>query len=561
LGYLIKRNKKVTNYRINTRETIKEIIRPGLVLKESEIESNQLKIDVKKLQNAIRDSLGLLRDILSPHSIVLYIRREDGLFEIGDFISNSAEYIDCGQKLYIRSGYLGWVVKTKTSVLLGDIKNRKENLIYYTRDIPVKSLIVNPIIIEEEEDQMVSRREPIGILLIDSLEQNAFGEKEKLVVSLASSQIAHVLDKAELSQKIQLSSQELNSFYEFTKKLSSTLELDSVLDHIIDTIGEVLEADVLAITLLDRETNTSILKRAGKEKRKDIENKIIPHQDTIIGLVSETKEYFHFEDLSLRKKYRSVFGKEIDFALGIKNVKSILIYPLKELRTHSNQEVSNVLGCVVVGRIVKRPFNEAEKSIARIISQEGAKAISNSLNYLKVKELAITDGLTGLYNYRYFQELLSHIFARSDRCPERVSLMLIDVDNFKQVNDTYGHKTGDIVLASIARMVSNSLRRIDVSARYGGDEFAVVLPNTGKEGAIFAAKKIKQNMERAPLQFKGEEIRVTLSIGIATYPDNARTKDLLLEKADRALYEAKNQGRNTIIHYEDIALREVGKLI
>jgi diguanylate cyclase (GGDEF)-like protein len=540
------------------RSSGKNIILPAMISGGAERNDSVEPVGVKALKSEIRNTLGILCDLVPNHSIVLYMKMDDGLYAITDFISKSKDYIDRGQRLSFRGGYLGWVLKTKTQVLITSIKNVRKNLIYYNKNVPIKALLATPLYFKGDREKSEGVESIFGMLVVDSFQQDAFGDKEKLIVSLISDRIVEIIDRFLLSEKVYLSSQELNSFYDFTQKLNSTSDVDVILDHIIDTLTRLFEADFVGVSLVDKEGGYSNLKRVSDGMKGHLEDKEIPHDDTLIGFVAESGKHFHFDDISARSQYRSVFGKEIDFALGMKNIKSVLIYPFHE----TYQDVDNVgqvvLGSVVIGRRTKNPFNEGEISLAKIICRESAKSMTSSLNFQKVKELAIRDGLTGLYNHRHFQEMLSYTIVHSDRYSAQASLLMIDVDDLKVINDTYGHQAGDTVLSSIGNILSETLRKVDIPARYGGDEFAVILPNTNKTGSIAVAEKIRSRLKRVSLRSDSRELQVTFSIGIATYPQCAASKELLIEKTDRALYESKNNGKNKITHYEDISLEELG---
>ena len=557
LGFLLKGNKITLGAGVFRKAGGGKAALNNLLPHSSDEETDESD-NIRELRKDINNALEILSKLVPSHSVLFYMKMDDGLYTIADSISESKEYIDKGQRVSFRSGYLGWVLKTKTPVLITSIKNVRQNLIYYTKDIPVRSLLATPLLMKAENDIPDSRRDVVGILIIDSMEKNVFGEKEKLIVSLISDRISEIIDRFQLSEKVKLSSQELNSFYDFTQKLNSTNNVDTVMNHMIDTLKRVLDADLIGVSLFNEEDGTNILEKISEESKNYLQGKEIPYADTLTWLVHEGKNYFNTDDLSSRTRYKSVFGKEIDFALDVKNIKSVLIYPLFESPPSSENEEKNVIGSVVIARKEKIAFNEGEISLAKIICGESSKFIASSLHSQKSKDLTVKDELTGLYNLQHFNEMFSYTLAHSDRYGEHLSLILIDIDDLKYVNDTYGHKAGDSVLSFIGTVLTESLRKVDVAARSDGDEFAVILPNTNKRGSQSVAEKIRDSVKSMPFKFQGDELEVTLSIGISTYPENGEDEESLLEKATRAVNESKNQGKDKVIHYEDISFEELG---
>ena len=202
------------------------------------------------------------------------------------------------------------------------------------------------------------------------------------------------------------------------------------------------------------------------------------------------------------------------------------------------------IGVLMVSSI--HGFKKEDISFLEHAVKELSVSLDNAKIHKKVNELSITDDLTGLYNRRKMDEVLENEFNKAKRYGNGLSIMILDIDHFKRINDFYGHKVGDVVLSRIGGILMRNIRNIDIATRYGGEEFVIILPQTDFDSALFAAKKLKNIIKNQRFtQIKGE---VTISIGIATMPDERiNTVDDILKIADDFLYEAKNSGRNRII--------------
>ncbi|MDQ4071521.1 MAG: GGDEF domain-containing protein, partial [Actinomycetota bacterium] len=223
---------------------------------------------------------------------------------------------------------------------------------------------------------------------------------------------------------------------------------------------------------------------------------------------------------------------------------------------------SEYLGVVSIARR-EREFSESERELFAYLAAQAAVSIENAFVHQRARRQAVTDELTGLANARRFHDALGREIERTRprqqgerrahaRFDGEVSLVMVDIDDFKRVNDEYGHQQGDVVLVEVARALSEQCRDIDHVARYGGEEFALVLPQTHLEGATELAERVRRAIARMPIPLLAAdgELRVTASLGVAAVPESAEDAKELIDAADKALYRAKGAGKNRVGHAE-----------
>ncbi len=193
------------------------------------------------------------------------------------------------------------------------------------------------------------------------------------------------------------------------------------------------------------------------------------------------------------------------------------------------------------------PLHQYDLEVLSTVADYAAIALENARNYEQIQRMTITDDITGLYNARHLHKVLEDELVRAQKNNTKFSIIFFDLDSFKQVNDTHGHLVGSSLLGSIGKLLSDTLEESHSAARYGGDEFVVILPDTSKEDAVVFCKKLKQRLNSENfLSDKGLDIHITASFGISTFPDDAKTKREVLHIADERMYYVKGHNKNDI---------------
>ncbi|MEJ2471420.1 MAG: sensor domain-containing diguanylate cyclase [Desulfuromonadales bacterium] len=341
---------------------------------------------------------------------------------------------------------------------------------------------------------------------------------------------------AHLLKTLERRNQELEALIEIGKALTSTIDLEGVLAVIMDHVSRLLKTRAWSLLLRDEETGDLTFEIAVSPAAGNLKGVTVAAGEGVAGWVAEHGEPLVIADVKEDPRFSDLFDKASSF-----NTRSVLCVPVRSK--------DHVLGVIeLVNGPKDKAFSEADVQILLTIADYAAIAIENARNFLRINELVITDDLTELYNGRYLHTLLDEEILRSQRFGDKLSLIFIDLDFFKNVNDTCGHLVGSRTLAEVGRLITDTIRKVCKAARYGGDEFVIVLPNTGKGGAMTLANKLCKRFRSYDFyDDKGISFKLTASFGVATFPDDANSKEDLIRLADQAMYRVKEMSRDAVM--------------
>ncbi|HYV68079.1 MAG TPA: diguanylate cyclase, partial [Myxococcales bacterium] len=484
----------------------------------------QLLASVSEIEESVRGALSVAAAALQPYTVAVFLLSPDGnTVRLRDSISR-------GDRLFrgplpTREGALGAVLASGRPVLLqGD----GPALSHYEAPAPAHSFCGVPLRDRQEH--------VLGALIADR--EAPFGPADEQVLSSLAGEVVRAMEGERLLAAVRTEKEEKARFFRALEELNRTTTLTQAAECAVAQAREMGGLDLCAITLVEEPA------RSGARARHRVQAVAGDGSDPLVGLTFADNAGLVSNVVRLGAPLpgRDLQAMErlviFDSTTAVRGLGALKIFPLRA------GEVT--VGAMVCGTRRRDGLPDPVQAGLSMLSLQSAAAVVRTRLYEQAERLATTDGLTGLLNRRTFGTQLAARVREAQRYRRPLSLLLLDVDHFKKVNDTHGHPAGDAVLRGVAAVARAQARETDLVARYGGEELAVVLPETDAAGARAIAERLRAAVESTAHATDQGPLRVTISVGVATWPGGGQTGDELLTTADRALYRAKQTGRNRV---------------
>jgi diguanylate cyclase (GGDEF)-like protein len=445
-------------------------------------------------------------------------------------LHNGAILLVDGQELYVKSHFGHEERPSEFRVALGSgIVGSAAKL---KRPLYVPDVATDPRYVEcfpgtrsELAIPLMVRDEVVGVLDFQSDKQNAFDKETIDLLTLFSTQASIAIQNAELYTLEQRRSMQLEVINAISVETRTVTDINELLPKVCSLVRVNFAVDQASILLL--EDKRLVLRAVAG----DLTSLVplgwnVPFGTGISGKALADMRTIVVNDV------RSFSG----YVPGYSEARSEMCVPLVSFGER--------LGVLVLDNAANS-FESTDIQPLESVADICAAAIKNAHSFELARQQADVDGLTGIYNRRYLEKRIHSEIERLSRYNHGMAILMVDIDNFKRINDEFGHLLGDEVLRHASRLMSSHLRKADIICRYGGEEFAIVLPETIGEPALGVAEKLRRHIQ--DYNFPGVPRRVTISIGVADFPDHGQTRDELIKSADDALYAAKQAGRNKVI--------------
>ncbi len=473
-------------------------------------DASQAVLSTFQLDEVLRQILTIVRDyfhlesgavlLLDNNTQILHVRESFGKYP------RSGETAVCNA-----AGLVSAAARLKRPVYAPDVTKDSR---YFKRIESTQSQVAVPLMVRDNV---------VGVLDCQSDELNHFDPEMVDLLTLFSTQASIAIANADVYSRERKHAAQMEAINAIARQATGVLKLEEMLSQLCSVLEQRLSVQGVTFVLAEPDNSLAVRATLGS---------LAP----IAGLGQPLPPHSTAEAVFSTRG--SLLSGDGGLALGVYPAAGTeMLLPLVA--------VGRCLGVLVLGCAQRHAFSTDDLVPMESVADICATAIQNALHLQQMEQLAYLDGLTGAFNRRVFERRIEEEIDRANRYSTALSVLMVDVDHFKAVNDEFGHLLGDEVLRQISRLFAQVLRKSDVVCRYGGDEFAILLPETVGQSALRAAEKLRQTI--AEFEFPGVPRRITISAGISEYPRNGDSRDSLVQAADDCLYAAKQAGRNRVV--------------
>jgi two-component system cell cycle response regulator len=453
-------------------------------------------------------------------------------------VAQAGDTGDLAPDVGARDGVFGAAFKAGAPVCLSSVRAEDPRVVHRADTSRLGSVLALPLVDGERR---------WGVVLLDSEQADRFDGPHRVLAAHVADFVARLITRAVDLSAVREDMRENHAFYEACREVSRHVRIDDIARAVVTSVGEFVHIDAAAFALCDATGETlRVVDATGFDREPPRTPFFVTATEGLLAQSVRHRTVIERNDLQDCTRPPLLFGREAGPDDGFH---SLLVLPLVPPGSEGEP-----IGAVVVARRTWPDFEPADAERLQVLLHQVGAAVSNGRLFTEHETRGVTDGMTGLPNHRRFQEVLGQKIASSERTGMKMSLLLMDIDRFKSVNDTYGHPMGDEVIRRLARLLGATARDgTDLAARYGGEEFCLLLEGTDAAGALVMADRIREafrqevfvmNEGGRPVSF-----RCTVSVGIANWPADTRDQATLIELADQALYVSKEGGRDRATCY------------
>ncbi|MBX3270781.1 MAG: diguanylate cyclase [Sandaracinaceae bacterium] len=484
---------------------------------------------LEQVHDALYHVLELLKSTLDLHTCVLLMKDEGtGKLRIVELATDSDEVAD--GPFDPGEGAVGAVASRGLVMRLENLRPGYKGLCYYRDGAKVRSFLGVPV----EEDGRVR-----GALCADRVSGEPFTPREEGVLARAIAQVMRAIENERVFVQLERSKREQTYLHRASTALGAALTEDQVIDAALAAAADLAPYDFAAITLYDTATHKHSVRKAVGEGADRVLGLTFRDNTSLTAMAVKNRHYLPYRG-ELDPKQQVVYTKRANLTA----MRSLLIFPLIVRE--------DAIGTLAIAARRPGAWSPAVRPTLSVLANQLAVAMSNAQAVRRLEEMATTDGLTGCLNKRAFMDELERKLTSAARFGRPLSLLVTDIDHFKAVNDTYGHDVGDVVIKELGAILLREKRDTDIVARFGGEEFCVLCEETDTPGAVILAERVREVVGDTVFTTELGKLSVKASIGVASFPGDAKTPADLFKITDQALYAAKRGGRNRVCTSRDV---------